>query len=58
MIEQRYIDKLKQSQKDYGGDPEAAHGAGEEVMLELLREAGFGFFASEYEEASKNWWYA
>lgn len=58
MIEEIYIDKLKASQEKYADDPEAAHNAGEELMLELLREAGFGIFASAYDEAAKGWWYA
>lgn len=57
-MHERYLKMLRETKDECHGDPESWHQTAEGVMLDLLREAGFVQFADEYEEQSKNWWYA
>lgn len=58
MMEETYLQMLKQVEADCHGDPEIWHGTAEGIMLDFLKEAGFFKFAEEYSKQSKNWWYA
>jgi hypothetical protein len=39
-------------------DTEADHVAGDRIVSEFLRQAGFGRLADAYDEHKEGWWYA
>ena len=56
MLIQKYKTKLQLIISDENRDTEAAHEKADEILMELLDEAGFGEIAKVYDEIEK--WYA
>jgi len=48
--------KMRQIEKDYGGDPEAAHGYADDLLCDTLTELGYGEMVNEFNMIKK--WYA
>ena len=47
---------MREIAKDYGADPEACHGKGDDFLCRLLRDLGYTETVAEWEKLPK--WYA